>query len=804
MQSLLSDLRYAIRQLSRKPGWTSAAILCLGLGIGANTAIFTVLNAVLLRPLPYAHPESLVGVWESSDFRRSERNSVSPANYLDWQAQNTVFQSMAAVAEDIRSLVGAGEPEEIPIQLVTASLFPMLGVSPELGRVFNEEEDTPGGQPVAVLSHSLWVRRFAADPSLLGRTISISGTPYTVIGVMPADAKPLGTNQPQLWLPLGLDRTQDYRVTAGRYLRSFARLKPGVSVQQAQAELATIAARLEQQHPEFNSGWSVRLVPLPEQVVGQAREPLLVVTGVVLVVLLIACANVANLQLAQVTARRREIALRAAMGASPARVGLQFLTESVVVSLLGAGLGVLLAMWGTQVLSGAAATGIPRIQEISLDWQALLFTLAISLACGIAFGSIPALHAMRSDVEDSLREGSRTVSGGGSRTQAILVGAQIALSLILLVGGGLLLKSFARLQQEELGFDSEHVMTGRVSLPTAKYDSPERQAEFFRELLDRVRGIPGVVSASAINWLPLGGSRSATDVLIEGEPLPAPGQAPGGNISAIDPDFFRTMGIPLRRGRSIAPSDVAGAPKAVVVSESFAQRFLGGRDPLGRRILMEWGDTLVGTVVGVVGDIKHTGLDSLPSPTIYWSQAQFPWSTMTLVVRTGRAPQAIAEALRDQVRSLDREQPIADIRPFDEYLGDAMARRRVSLVLVAGFAMLALMLTAIGLYGTTAYAVIRRTREFGIRLALGASRRSVLADALTRSLIITALGAVVGLLGSLAVTRVLASLLYQVSATDPMVFAAIIPLLAVVVALASWLPARRATRVDPMVALRSE
>lgn len=803
MHALIGDLRYAIRQLSRNPGWTLAAILCLGLGIGANTAMFTVINAVLLRPLPYANPQSLVGVWSSSNFRKSDRNSISPADYLDWQAQNTVFESMAALREDDLGLAGAGEPEQIRVQVVTATFFPMLGIPPELGRTFNADEDEAGGPSVTVLSHALWVRRFAADPSVLGRTVSLGGTPFTVIGVMPSDAKSVGRHEPQLWIPLALDRTENYRVTAGRYLRSFARLKPGVTAEQAQTELATVAARLEQQHPEFNTGWSVRVVPLTDQLVGQARAPLLVVAGVALVVLLIACANVANLQLAQAATRRREIALRAAMGASPARVGRQFVTESVVVSLLGGAVGVLLAYWGTALLAAAAATGIPRIQEIGVDGRALLFTLLVSLASGIAFGSIPALHAVRSDVEQSLREGSRTVAGGSSRTQAALVGGQIALSLVLLVGGGLLLKSFARLQEEELGFDPRHLLTARLTLGSA-YNEPEQQVRFFQDLLARVRGIPGVRSAGAINWLPLSGSRSATDVLIEGEPLPPTGQAPGADIRAVDPDFIRTMGIHLLRGRGISPSDGPDAAKAVVVSQSFVQRYLGGRDPLGRRILMEWDDTLVGTVVGVVADTKHTGLDSLPSPTIYWAHAQFPSSFMTLVVRTEREPDAIARAIRAQVSALDREQPLADVRPFDEYLGDALARRRVSLTLVGGFALLALVLTAIGLYGTTAYSVVRRTREFGIRLALGASRRSVISEALTRTLRIAAAGAVIGLVSAAGFTRVLSSLLYQVSATDPAVFAGIVPALAGVVALASWLPARRASRVDPMTALRSE
>jgi len=803
---VLRDLRQAFRRLGRTPAFTAAAVLCLALGIGANTAIFTVINAVLMRPLPYHEPERLVWVWEANASRESERNSVSPANYLDWKAESSAFSSMAAMFNANLGLTGVGEAEEIPAQIVTASLFPLLGLTPLLGRGFTAEEDAaPDGAPVVVLSHGLWLRRFGGERGVIGRSIALDGAQHTVVGVLPPEARiPDIQPAPEVWIPMGLDPAENYRASSGRYMRAAARLAPGVSVDRAQAELRTIAARLTERHPDFNTGWSVNLVPMTEQVVGAVRRPLLVLGAVVALVLLISCANVANLQLAQATVRRREIAVRTALGASAAQVARQFLAESLLVALAGGGLGILLAIWGTDAFAAAASADIPRVEEIGVDLRALGFTLIVSLVAGLAFGMVPALHAARADSQEFLREGGRSASSGGGRTRAMLVGAQVALSLILLVGAGLLLKSVARLQNVEVGFNPDSLLTARVSLGGAKYEEPERQVRFFEELLTRVRSTPGVRAAGAINWLPLSGQRSATRMTIEGEPVPAPGSEPGADVRAIDPGFLPAMQIPLLRGRTIAPSDTRDTPRAVVVSQSFVERFIPSGDPLGRRIHMEWGDTLIGTVVGVVGDLKHTGLDSIPEPTVYWALPQFPSPFMTLVIRTSDDPMSLAGTLRAEVRSMDPAQPLAEIKPFDEYLDNAVARRRFTMTLLGGFAVLALVLTAIGLYGTAAYAVVQRTREFGIRLALGAQGRDVLWGVLRRSLAVTAAGVIVGLVGAVVATRVLATLLFDVSATDPAIFAAIAMVLALVALLASYLPARRATRVDPVVALRSE
>ena len=798
------DVRLALRRLIRAPGFTVAALLCLALGIGANTAIFTVINAVLLRPLPYAEPERLVVVWEANRGRGSERNSVSPANYMDWEAASTVFAAIGATAEANLSLADGGEPAQVEAQQASAGFLPLLGLPLLAGRSFTAAEEAAGAR-VAVLSEGLWRERYGADPGAVGRTIRLDGDPYTVVGVMPGEAGLVHRRgSPRLWVPLGLDPAVHFRGAAGRYLQVVARLRPEVTLGAAQAEMGTIAARLAESYPEFNAGWSVNLVPLAEQVTGAVRRPLAVLGGVVLLVLLIACANVANLQLAQATVRRREIAVRTALGASRARVARQFLVESVLLAAAGGLLGVLLALWGTALLGAAAGSSIPRVGEIALDTRVLAGTVVVSLLVGLGFGLVPALHAAREARHDDLKDGARGTAGRGDRSRAALVAAQVALSLVLLVGAGLLLKSFARLQDVDPGFDPAGVMTARVTLGGTRYEEPARQAAFFEELVRRLDGVPGVRAVGAINWLPLGGSRSATDMTIQGLPIPAPGREPGADVRAVTPGYFEALGIPLRRGRVHSPTDGADAPKAIVVSESFVARYLPDGDPLGRRIDMPWGDTLRGTIVGVVGDVRHTGIDSLVDPTVYWAVAQFPWPFMSVVVRAAGDPEALAGPIRDAVHAIDPGQPVADLRAMDEYLGFAVARRRFTLQLLAGFAGLALTLTAVGLYGTTAYGVAQRTRELGIRLALGAGAGSILWGELRRVLAVIGAGVALGLAAALALGRVLTSQLYEVRATDPLVFLIIAAGLSAVGAVASFIPARRATRVDPMVAIRAE
>jgi predicted permease len=805
MDVLVGDLRFALRQLRRAPVFALAAIACLGLGIGANTAIFSVINAVLVRPLPYPAPERLVMVWSSNEARHRERNTVSPADFQDWRSQSDAFERLAGLYETRMNLAGRGEPLEVPVNYATADLFPLLGLTPALGRTFTAEEDAPGAAPVALLGYGLWQRRFAGRRDVVGQTIALDGRPFTIVGVLPEGAGLVGrTIAPDLWIPFAIDPTLDYRASAGRFMLAVGRLRPGITPDRAQASVATIARRLEQAHPDFNRGWSVTVRPLTEDVTGPIRRPLLILGGVVMAVLLIACANVANLQLAQATSRRREIAVRAALGASRARVLRQFLAESLVLALAGGAVGALLAMWLTDALASRAVAGIPRLGDVHPDWTTLAFTLGLSAVAGVLFGVMPALHAARTDLHQSLKQGGRGFSTGGARTRGILIAGQVALSLMLLVGAGLLLKSFARLQQVDLGFDPDQVLTARVTLPSARYEKPEQQVAFFERLTAEVRALPGVRSVGGIDWLPLSGLRSATRFWLEDQPAPTPAERPGTDVRAVEPGYFRTMGIALRDGRLLGDEDAAGQPRHVVVSQAFVDRYLRGGPVVGRRIVMPWGDTLHATIVGVVADVKHTGVDSAASPTTYWPLAQFPSSFLNLVVRTEGDPRAVGSALVARVHALDPELAVADVKPLDAYLGDALARRRFSMTLLAGFAGLALLLTGVGLYGVMAYTVVQQTRELGIRLALGASREVVLRGVLLRGLALVGIGIGLGVTGALAFTRVLRALLYDVSTTDPAVFVAIMGLLAAVGVIASWGPARRATRVDPMVALRAE
>jgi putative ABC transport system permease protein len=812
MDTLLNDLRFALRTLRRTPAFTIAAVLCLALGIGANSAIFSVVDAVLLRPLPFPQPERLVTIWETNASHGGHRGVVSPADYRDWKAQNGVFSDIAVFTDRRTNLTALETPEQVPIEYATASLFPTLGVRPVLGRVFDEREDLPNAEPVVVLGFALWQRLYAGSPNVIGQRLVMNGTPATIVGVMPREFGASGiapgtasTRQaPQLFAPLGLDPARDYRRGSGRFLLSVARLKPNVTLARAEREMDAIAARLAQTYPDFNGGWGVGLVPLRDQIVGGARKALLVLAGVVGFVLLIACANVANLQLARAAARRREIGVRAALGAARGRVVRQLLTESVLLALIGAAVGLLLAYWGVEALRALAATSLPRVEEIRLDGAVIGFTLLLAVLTGIVFGLVPALQAARADVYEVLKEGARGATRTGS-ARGMLVGAQVALSMVLLVGAGLLIRSFARLQSETPGFNPEHVLTARIALPLRKYDTQAKVNAFYADLLDRTRRLAGVREASAIDWLPFGGLGSATDYWVEGRPIPKTEDHLGADIQGVDANYFRTMQIPLVRGELFTERDGPDAPKKVVINETLARAVFPGQNPVGQRIAMPWGDTLRAEVVAVVGDTKSAGLDSLPKPVLYWAMDQFATTTSkSLVIRTTGDPMAVATALRGVVHAIDPEQPLADVKPIDEYLSQSVAQRRFSMALLAGFAGIALVLAAVGIYGVLAYAVAQRTREIGVRMALGAREADVLRMVVREGLVVTGAGLAVGILGALALTRVLGSLLYDTSTTDPLTFVAVALALGAVAMFASWLPARRAARVDPVVALREE
>lgn len=802
MDTLFQDLRYALRTLRRTPGFTLAAVACLALGIGANTAIFSVINGVLLRPLPLKDPSSLVMVWETNPGHGNDRNVVSPANYLDWRAQNSTFADIGSYIDWRGNLTGITEPLEVAVSIATSTFFSVLGVRPELGRVYTSEEDVTNGPAVVVLSHRLWERQFGARRDVIGSQLSLNGRSSTIIGVMPPDFGIEGSKA-ELWTPMGLDPAIDYRTRTGRYLTSVARLKPNVTVQRAQTDMDAIARRLQGAHPAFNTGWGANVVPMYEQVVGGVRRALFVLGGVVGFVLLIACANVANLLLARSTGRVREIAVRSALGAGRGRMVRQLLTESVLLATLGGAVGIVFAYWGLQAVKLLAPEGVPRIAAISVDGWTLVFTLVVALVTGLLFGLVPALHAGRGNLQTVLREGSRgSTTTGGAR--GILVATQVALSLVLLVGAALMMRSFSKLQSVDPGFDPVNVLTGRVQLAGERFRASSASTAFFEQLIDRVGKLPGVESASAINWLPFAGQGSATSYWIEGRPVPPPTSEFVADVRAVDSRYFKTMRIRVRRGDPFEARANTESPKQIVVNEAFVRVHFPASNPIGEHVLMPWGDTLRGEIVGVVADTKHTGLDSAARPMIYWAMKQFPTNFMTLAVRTSGDPMRLAPAVAREIRALDANQPFADPKPLDAYLSQSVAQRRFSMTLLAVFSGVALVLAALGIYGVLAYTVAQRTREIGVRMALGAGHATVATMVVREALGVVAVGLAIGIGGALALTRVLASLLFDISPTDPLTFTVVTVALGAVALVASYLPARRAARVDPIVALRSD
>jgi putative ABC transport system permease protein len=741
-------------------------------------------------------------VWETNRNTGKDRNVVSPADYLDWRAQNSTFSEIGSYIDWRANLTGVDEPVEVALSIATASFFRVLDVAPEVGRVYTAEEDVPNGPNVVVLSHGLWERRFGARRDVIGTRLELNGRPSTVIGVMPASFGIEGSRA-ELWTPMGLDPSVDYRTRTGRYLTSVARLKPGVTPERAQTDLTAIARRLEAAHPIFNGGWGANVVPMSEQVVGGVRRALLVLGGVVAFVLLIACANVANLLLARSTARTREVAVRAALGAGRGRMVRQLLTESVVLSALGGAVGLVLAYWSVQGVKALAPRGVPRVASISIDGWTMAFTLVVAVATGLLFGLVPALQAGRGNLQTILREGSRG-STGSDRARAVLVAAQVALSLVLLIGAGLMVRSFARLQAVDPGFDPENVLTGRVQLAGERFRASSAATAFFDQLLARVEKVPGVESAGAINWLPFGGDGSATSYWIEGRPVPPPTSEFVADVRAVDPRYFRTMRIRVKRGDPFDARANTESPKQVVVNEAFVRVHFPASNPIGEHVLMPWGDTLRGEIVGVVADTRHAGLDSAARPMIYWALKQFPTNFMTLVVRTTGDPMRLAPAIAREVRATDANQPFADPKPLDAYLSQSVAQRRFSLTLLGVFSGLALVLAALGIYGVLAYSVAQRTREIGIRMALGARDSTVARMVVREALGVVGVGLAVGVAGAVALTRVLGTLLYDVSPTDPLTFTAVTLALGAVAVTASYFPARRAARVDPIVALRQE
>jgi putative ABC transport system permease protein len=810
MATLWQDLRYGARMLLRNPGFALVAVVTLALGIGANTAIFSVVNAVLLRPLPYGDPEQLVRIGGANLRIGKEMGSFSPQDFYDWKERNTVFESIAAYDGWSPSLTGVGDPEKIEAGRVSASFFSILRAQPARGRAFLPGEDERGNHLVVVLSHRLWQRRFGSDPAIIGKQITLSAVSYTVIGVMPATFEtPRLTGamlvEPELWAPFAPDLndwTRDSRaVDAG-----LARLKPGVTLEQAAAEMKAIAGQLEQQYPETNAGAGVSLASLHESLVGKTRAALLLFLAAVGFVLLIACANVANLLLARAASRQKEIAIRTALGANRPRIIRQLLTESILLAALGGALGLLLALWATDLLVAGAADVIPRLGEIKMDGLALGFIALVSLVTGIAFGLAPALQASKPDLNEMLKEGGR-MSGAGvgnRRARNLLVIAEVAVSLVLLVGAGLLIKSFLRLQEVKPGFNPEHVLAMEMFLPGAKYPEEYQHVAFFEQVLTRARALPGVEAAGVVSVLPISENYDRFGFTVENEPPTPTGEGPSADRYMVSPGYLQALGIPLLRGRQFNEQDDRDAPPVVIVNETFARNYWPSGDAVGRRVRTGDEKNPWREVVGVVADVKQYGLDTPSTLQLYLPHQQSPSQQMVLVVRTKGDPEGQIASVRNEVWAVDKDQPVYNIRTMEQLLSKSVAQRRFNMLLLGIFAAVAMALAAIGLYGVMAYSVTQRTHEIGIRMALGAQAQDVLKMVVGQGMLLALIGVGIGLVAALALTRLISSLLYGVSATDPMTFVGVSLLLSLVALMACYIPARRATRVDPMVALRYE
>ena len=812
-ETVMQDVRYGARMLAKHKAFTAIAVITLALGIGANTAIFSVVNELLLRPLPYRDADRIVTLWEVSPEGRHQ-NTTSRQNFRAWKAQGSSFEHMAAFTDQRINLTGTGEPEELSVQFATTEFFKVLGVEPILGRTFLPEDNEPGKQDVAVLSYGFWQRRLGGQANVIGQQITLNGEQFTIIGVMPPSFQfhikhRSGTGRPaELWstlpMPVGPGANE-----IGRFLSVVAQLKPGVSPEQAGAELKTIEARLSEEIPQYNKNYTTEVLPLREQFFGNVRRPLWLMLGAVGFVLLIACANVANLLLSQATSREKEIALRAALGARRVRITRQLLTESLLLALVGSLFGLGFAWLGIKALIAISPRDLVSFQTVGLNVPVLLWTLGISLLTGVIFGLAPALHISRLNLNDSLKEGGKSESAqasGSRRLRSALVVSEIALAVVLLASAGLLIKSFVRLQQVDRGFNTDNILTMVVRLPDAKYSKDPQIVGFFQQALEHIRSLPGVRSAGIINFLPLyGGLGSSTGFKIEGQPEAPPGQGPGCDVRAADAGYFPTMGIPLLRGRNFSDIEQKEARHVILINQALAQKYFPNEDPVGKRLDVAMFDQpFWAQIVGVVGNVRYDSLIEESPPAVYFPHPDLTYSFMTLVIRTDREPAALAPAVQREIRSLDPNQPISDLRTMNQVMSEWVARSRFNTLLLGLFAGLATLLSAVGIFGVMNYSVALRTRELGLRLAIGAQPRQVLLLVLRQGLLLTVIGVVLGLAAAFALTRLLSGLLFGVQAVDLSTFTTISLLLTIVSLLACYLPARRAMRIDPLRALRYE
>jgi putative ABC transport system permease protein len=815
MRNLFSDLRLGFRVLLRNPGFSVTAILLLALGIGANTAIFSVVNAVLLRPLPYQDPSRIMQIWHvppAKSFPGMTLFSVSPANYLDWQSQNHSFEEMAAYGGARFNVGGKERPESIQAATVAPSFFSILRVQPLLGRGFTPDDDRPGQGHVVVLGDALWRQRYGADPGVVGRNIVLDGETYQVIGVMPPAFK--FPSWAQLWTPLAW--TDEKRAVRGNHnYQVIGRLKPGVDVRAAQAELSAISTGLERLYPEDDKGWGAKILTLREQIVGDVRPALLVLLGAVGFVLLIACANVANLVLGKILARKKEIAIRSALGATRFAILRQVLAETVLLSFAGGALGLFLASFGTTLIVKFLADRLPRFAEITLDGSVLAFTAFLALFSGVLAGILPALRFTKTDVNEALKQGQSRGSSdsGGRKTRGFLVVSEVALSLVLLVGAGLMIRTLYQLSSVRPGFDPNGQLTMTVSIPSNKFTTPAGYISFFERVLQQVRATPGVDSAAVIDDLPMGDGGSHQPVSIEGQPVVPMADQPEVDVRLISPGYLRTMRVALLSGRDLTDSDVAGRTPTVLISESMAKRFWPNESPLGKHLTMTFYPGVAREIVGVVGDVKLDSLnETRPTETIYWPLDQIfappteAWRSfpISLTVRTSIDPMSAVSAVTAAVHQVDPETPVTEVLSMNELISNSLSPQRSNMLLLAAFAGLALVLTAVGIYSVLSYAVRRRVREIGIRMALGASHSDVLKMVVTDGMKPILLGVGIGLAVALALGRVVSSLIYGVRPTDPLTFATVALLLVAVGVLATIVPAYRATRVEPVRTLRDE
>src|SRR2546427_10835518 len=811
MESLITDLRYGIRSLLQQPGFTAIAVVTLTLGIGANTAIFSVVNTLLLRPLPFTDPDRLVQVWEANIKRGRNTMEVSYPNFADWRNQNQVFEQMAAYSDKTFNLTGTAEPEQVQGAIVSPSLFPLLGIKPVLGRVLLPEEDHPNKVFSAVMSERLWRRRFNSDPRIIGQTIRLNSESFTVVGVVPniGDVFDLPTDT-EVWIPIS--HSVGFNNRDGHYLDVLARLKPGVMRAQAQANMDTIASALAVQYPDSNTDHGVRLVSLQEQIVGDFRLALLVLLGAVAFVLLIASANVANMLLARAASRQKEIAVRTALGAGRFRLIRQLLTESLLLSLIGGAIGLLLALWGVYLLVAFGPADLPRAKEVALDGRVLTFTLAVSLLTGIIFGLVPALQASRLDLNEALKESGRSATGraGHRRLRSLLVVCEIALSLVLLVGAGLLMRSFLKLQAVNPGFNPNNVLTMKVSLHGPNYQKVGPIIAFHDQLLEKIKTLPGVQAVATRSHVPIAADDGYANLsfAIEGR-LPDAANRLTAFYNAVSPDYFQTMEIPVLKGRPFEARDDRKSQSVIIINETLARRYFPGEDPIGRRMTLNDEDPKEedwATIVGVVRDTKPRAVDLTASavPEMYMPFAQQPESSTALMIRTTNNPASVAAAVRHEVQTLDKTQLVHSVRTLDSVMSEAVATPRFRTSLLGVFAFVALILAMVGIYGVMSYAVTQRTHEIGIRIALGARAADVLKLIVRNGMGPVLLGVALGLAGAVGLTRLMVSFLFGVTPTDALTLATVSVGLILVALIACCISARRATRIDPLVALRYE